>query len=908
MAEPNAAYAFVTADDFKPLRTASPMDRPYTIIELEQGTPDWLGWRHHGIGASDAPAVMGESPWKNPDKLLREKRGRPRSSRPNAAMARGTRLEPEARKAYEARVGIAVDPVCLQSSAYSWMRASLDGISGDGAKLVEIKCGESAYRHTASHRKAPDYYYGQLQHILAVTGNASIDFWCWLPGCDGLLVPVTRDEAYIGRLIETQQRFWEQVVAGNKRQREPKHREIEGTANVGEGNMNDQQWIIIDTETDGLYEPIHVVEIAAQRMRGWEPDGSTFQIFLDHGVDIPGEAVAVHGYTKAFLRKHGTDPREAHEQFRDYVGNLPLVAHNLSYDWNRALCPEWARLGMDPIGQRGFCTMTLSRRAIDETSNYKLDTLRTHFQLKTGRSHHAANDVDAVVQLFGRVLGPRLEPLNFDSIEDLRKFSKKTPVAKCLSEVQTGCRSPEKTPKKRAKDAWYVLTADDQTHGPHKAAKLHELIKGEACYIWRDGMSDWTVSTDVDEFMKLAKKKPAKKTAKPKKRTLSKKMTELMGLCKGIMADDIVTAEEIMCLSDWLQNAGRIDQWPASEIAEAVERILEDGVITEAEQREMELLLRSLEIDDGAGNFRTDTESATLATAEGGRNECRTDGDERLAGPNQPTSCGDRTLHPNGNDSPAEVAGSRCMAFKFQCPHCDRHLEADEALVGRTIDCPSCATSLEVPPVTNSMAFKFDCPHCGQRLEATKDLIGRTFPCPGCNDPVVTPTPFADEAGAGRQGGPEEDFGATKDGEPATERQKEYAASLGVEYSADIGRGEMSDLITATQEKRDAEHREYVEALGRREGEAYERIRKDILREIEEDDCRLSQATSEQIVKAFEERDLGAILITFDTDVLDTSKSVSTNLDFAFSDNLSRQEVDGILVLATEGLSRMGPE
>lgn len=217
--------------------------------------------------------------------------------------------------------------------------------------------------------------------------------------------------------------------------------------------MNGEQWVIVDTETDGLYEPIHVVEIAAQRMNGWEPDGSTFQVFLDHDVNIPSEALAVHGYTKTFLRKHGTTPETAHALFRDYVGNLPLIAHNLSYDWNRALCPEWARLGIEPIGQRGFCSMTLSRRAIGETSNHKLDTISAHFNLKTGRSHHAASDVHAVVQLFSQVLAPRLEPLNFQSIDDLSKFSKKTPVAKCLNEVQTGRRSLQKTPKRRGKDA-----------------------------------------------------------------------------------------------------------------------------------------------------------------------------------------------------------------------------------------------------------------------------------------------------------------------------------------------------------------------------------------------------------------------------------------------------------------------
>ena len=37
--------------------------------------------------------------------------------------------------------------------------------------------------------------------------------------------------------------------------------------------MQGAHWVIVDTETDGLYEPIHVVELSAQLMRGWEAVG-----------------------------------------------------------------------------------------------------------------------------------------------------------------------------------------------------------------------------------------------------------------------------------------------------------------------------------------------------------------------------------------------------------------------------------------------------------------------------------------------------------------------------------------------------------------------------------------------------------------------------------------------------------
>lgn len=157
---------------------------------------------------------MGENPWKTAADLMREKRGRAKRGGENAAMAMGTALEPEARKAYCMHRATLVEPACLQSEAHPWLRASVDGISSDWDRVVEIKCGESVYRKTAATGRAPGYYYGQLQHILAVTGLGEIDFWCYLPGLSPVLVTVERDERYITRMIKAEYEFWKAVRQG----------------------------------------------------------------------------------------------------------------------------------------------------------------------------------------------------------------------------------------------------------------------------------------------------------------------------------------------------------------------------------------------------------------------------------------------------------------------------------------------------------------------------------------------------------------------------------------------------------------------------------------------------------------------------------------------------------------------
>jgi putative phage-type endonuclease len=184
----------------------------FEIVGLAQGTPEWLDWRDEGIGASDAPAVMGENPWKSRTRLMEEKLSRARGYT-SPAMRRGSDLEGPARERYVVTTGRAVAPCCLQSTRFAWLRASLDGLSDDGRHVVEIKCGEKVHAHAARSNTVPSYYVGQLQHILAVTGLAEIDFWCHLPERDDVHLRVPRDGGYIERLLAEEERFWRELTA-----------------------------------------------------------------------------------------------------------------------------------------------------------------------------------------------------------------------------------------------------------------------------------------------------------------------------------------------------------------------------------------------------------------------------------------------------------------------------------------------------------------------------------------------------------------------------------------------------------------------------------------------------------------------------------------------------------------------
>lgn len=172
------------------------------------GTPEWLEFRKNKIGASDAPVIMGVSPWKTPYRLWEEKLSLVSGPSPSGAMERGNVLETVAREHFEKMTGIVVIPVVRLHAELSWMMASLDGLDASEQVMVEIKCPGKEDHRLAEEGKIPEKYIPQLQHQLAVTGLKE-GYYFSFDGTKGTLVEMKRDEGYIESLIEREQRFWD---------------------------------------------------------------------------------------------------------------------------------------------------------------------------------------------------------------------------------------------------------------------------------------------------------------------------------------------------------------------------------------------------------------------------------------------------------------------------------------------------------------------------------------------------------------------------------------------------------------------------------------------------------------------------------------------------------------------------
>lgn len=185
------------------------------IVTAKQGGKDWHAWRGKGLGASDAPAVMGVSPYSTRFELWAEKTGLIPRGEMNpfavAAMRRGNELEPVAREKYEKLVGTTFPAISGEHDNFECVRASLDGFNQELNKFIEIKCPGKVDQALARKGRIPDKYAVQMQVQFAVTGAASADYVSF-DGADELIViPMIPDVKFQNEIVSEMVKFWELV-------------------------------------------------------------------------------------------------------------------------------------------------------------------------------------------------------------------------------------------------------------------------------------------------------------------------------------------------------------------------------------------------------------------------------------------------------------------------------------------------------------------------------------------------------------------------------------------------------------------------------------------------------------------------------------------------------------------------
>ncbi|MDG3066942.1 PolC-type DNA polymerase III [Thauera mechernichensis] len=185
---------------------------------------------------------------------------------------------------------------------------------------------------------------------------------------------------------------------------------------------------VIDFETTGLSpaQGDRATEIAAVIVE----DGRVvdrYQSLMNAGVRIPAYIEALTGITNAMIRS-APAAGEVMREVSDFVGNMPIVAHNASFDakfWDA----ELARI--ERSREQDFvCSLLLSRRLLPAAPSHKLGVLVQYANLPVaGRYHRALADAEMAASLLLRLedelrLRHQVPRVSVDLLRQIQRTSK----------------------------------------------------------------------------------------------------------------------------------------------------------------------------------------------------------------------------------------------------------------------------------------------------------------------------------------------------------------------------------------------------------------------------------------------------------------------------------------------------
>jgi DNA polymerase-3 subunit epsilon len=160
--------------------------------------------------------------------------------------------------------------------------------------------------------------------------------------------------------------------------------------------------IVFDTETTGL-DPVQghrLVEIGCVELLNRFPTGRTFHKYINPERDMPVEAYNVHGLSIDFLKQHPVF-HEIADEFLDFVGDAPLVAHNGYFDL-AFINSELDLAKRAPFARdRIIDTLMLARRKHPGQSN-RLDDLCQRYKIDNSKrtKHGALLDAELLAEVY----------------------------------------------------------------------------------------------------------------------------------------------------------------------------------------------------------------------------------------------------------------------------------------------------------------------------------------------------------------------------------------------------------------------------------------------------------------------------------------------------------------------------
>lgn len=150
-------------------------------------------------------------------------------------------------------------------------------------------------------------------------------------------------------------------------------------------------YVVIDLETTGLdSERDEILELGAIRVIDHEIT-ERFSALIRIAGNLPAEITALTGITEEQVRTEGEELAPALERFWAFVGQSPMVGHNLRFD-RAFLGKASAAVGIPVPSVACWDTLAVARRRVHDVEDHRLETLAAYFGIEQEKRHRALAD------------------------------------------------------------------------------------------------------------------------------------------------------------------------------------------------------------------------------------------------------------------------------------------------------------------------------------------------------------------------------------------------------------------------------------------------------------------------------------------------------------------------------------
>ncbi len=167
-----------------------------------------------------------------------------------------------------------------------------------------------------------------------------------------------------------------------------------------------QDYVALDLETTGLH-PVRdrILEIGAIRVKNGEIE-DRYSTLVDCRMLIPERITELTGITNELLEEakaqgQAPDVSEAVAELLKFCGDLPLLGHNIMFDYSFVKQNAW-NCGLE-FEKEGIDTLKIAKVFLSDLPSRSLEALCTYFQIDVGAHHRAVEDAMAAASLYGHL-------------------------------------------------------------------------------------------------------------------------------------------------------------------------------------------------------------------------------------------------------------------------------------------------------------------------------------------------------------------------------------------------------------------------------------------------------------------------------------------------------------------------